>query len=50
MSERFAMIFPLELGGDLPCPPRPGIRVAPAAWLGSLVGLLCAHRQPPCPR
>ena len=50
MNERFAMLFPLGLGGDPACPPERDDRTAPSNWLGSLLGLLCAHRTPPCPR
>jgi hypothetical protein len=45
MNERFAILFPLGLGGDPPCPPRP--RHAGGYWLDSLIGLLCSHCQRP---
>lgn len=50
MNERFAMLFPLGLGGDPPCPPRAWCASAQHGWLSSLTALLCAHREPPCSR
>lgn len=50
MNERFAMLFPLGLGGDPPCPPREWCATTQHGSLGSPAALLRAHREPPCPR